>query len=128
MLPAITKRRRVRRASGGRRGGHVGVRRLVKSRLGRPPPRTVPASVRDVAKLLKCYGREFGWRLGRPELAKWAEAFDSDGDGLVSASDVETFAQRRVERGGEAPKNRRVRGGYRLTRATPRRPSSFACC
>lgn len=57
--------------------------------------RTVPASVRDVAKLLKCYGREFGWRLGRPELAKWAEAFDSDGDGLVSAADVETFAQRR---------------------------------
>jgi Ca2+-binding EF-hand superfamily protein len=57
-------------------------------------PRTVPASVRDVAKLLKCYGREFGWRLGRPELAKWAEAFDADGDGLVSASDVETFAQR----------------------------------
>ena len=51
--------------------------------------------VRDVAKLLKCYGREFGWRLGRPELAKWAEAFDSDGTGCFRGADVETFAQRR---------------------------------
>ena len=89
MLPAITKRRRVRRASGGRRGGHVGVRRLVvapwaTAAYAEPCPR--PSE--DVAKLLKCYGREFGWRLGRPELAKWAEAFDSDGDGLVSAADV----------------------------------------
>ena len=47
MLPAITKRRRVRRASGGRRGGHVGVRRLVKSRLGRPPPGENRTRVRD---------------------------------------------------------------------------------
>ena len=34
-------------------------------------PRTVPASVRDVAKLLKCYGREFGWRLAPVASLVW---------------------------------------------------------
>ena len=47
VLPPITKRRRVRRAGGWRRGGHVGVRRLVKSRLGRPPPAENRARVRE---------------------------------------------------------------------------------
>ena len=68
----------------------------------------MPASVRDVAKLLKCYGREFGWRLGRPELAKWAEAFDSDGDGFVVRRQTSRRSRKGlVERGGGGPEEQK---------------------
>ena len=97
-----------------RRGGTSGVRRLEGAAAAWREPYCV---VRDVAKLLKCYGREFGWRLGRPELAKWASLIATARAEPPDAEDVRS-TEVSVEGGPEEQKGPWRVASTRATRKT----------